>query len=120
VNAKAVARKAYGYSEDIIIVNSGTDGRFTMDDFITGGAVVDEIISMGNAELSDIAKTALLIYRSHKDIRSYVKEAAHFRILEDLGLQADIDFCLQKDIFAIVPEFDHGVIKLSEGQISLL
>jgi 2-phosphosulfolactate phosphatase len=120
VNAKAVARKAHGFLEDIIIVNSGTDGKFTMDDFITGGAIVEEILAMGNAELTDIAKTALLIYRSHKDIRSYVREAAHYRILEELGLDDDIDFCLQKDIFAIVPEFDHGVIKLPEGQISLL
>jgi len=120
VNAKAVARKACGYAEDIIIVNAGTDGRFSMDDFITGGALIEEILSMKNADLTDISKTALMTYRNHKDIRSYVKEAAHFRILEDLGLQDDIDFCLQKDILAIVPEFDHGVIKLPEGQISLL
>lgn len=113
LNAKAVSSKAVKNEKDIIIVNAGTNGVFSMDDFITGGAIIDEILSEREYELTDIAKTALVIYRSHKDIKSYVKGAAHYKILVDLGLEEDIDYCLQKDLFNIVPEYKDGIIKLS-------
>ena len=113
INAKAVSSKAVKNEKDIIIVNAGTNGVFSMDDFITGGAIIDEILSEQDFELTDIAKTALVIYRSHKDIKSYVKGAAHYQILVDLGLEEDIDYCLQKDLFNIVPEYKDGIIKLS-------
>lgn len=113
INAKAVSSKAVKNEKDIIIVNAGTNGVFSMDDFITGGAIIDEILSEQEYELTDIAKTALVIYRSHKDIKSYVKGAAHYQILVDLGLEEDIDYCLQKDLFNIVPEYKDGIIKLS-------
>lgn len=113
INAKAVSSKAVKNEKDIIIVNAGTNGVFSMDDFITGGAIIDEILSEQDYELTDIAKTALVIYRSHKDIKSYVKGAAHYKILVDLGLEEDIDYCLQKDLFNIVPEYKDGIIKLS-------
>jgi len=113
LNAKAVSSKAIKNEKDIIIVNAGTNGVFSMDDFITGGAIIDEILSEQEYELTDIAKTALVIYRSHKDIKSYVKEAAHYKILVDLGLEEDIDYCLQKDLFNIVPEYKDGIIKLT-------
>ncbi|HSP47798.1 MAG TPA: 2-phosphosulfolactate phosphatase [Clostridiaceae bacterium] len=117
LNAKAVAGKAFECGDDIVIVNAGTNGRFSMDDFITGGAIISELMDLGPLELSDIAKTALLIYRSYKDIRSYIKEAAHYKSLEELGLQEDIDFCLQKDIFDIVPEYSDGVIKTGTAHL---
>lgn len=113
INAKAVSSKALSNERDIIIVNAGTNGVFSMDDFITGGAIIDELLSEQEFELTDIAKTALVIYRSHKDIKSYVKGAAHYKILVDLGLEEDIDYCLQKDLFNIVPEYKDGIIKLS-------
>lgn len=113
INAKAVSSKAISNERDIIIVNAGTNGVFSMDDFITGGAIIDEILSQQEYELTDIAKTALVIYRSHKDIKSYVEGAEHYKILVDLGLEEDIDYCLQKDLFDIVPEYKDGIIKIS-------
>jgi len=113
LNAKAVSSKAIKNERDIIIVNAGTNGVFSMDDFITGGAIIDELLSEQEYELTDIAKTALVIYRGHRDIKSYVKGAAHYKILVDLGLEEDIDYCLQKDLFNIVPEYKDGIIKLS-------
>lgn len=113
INAKAVSSKAISNERDIIIVNAGTNGVFSMDDFITGGAIIDEILSQQEYELTDIAKTALVIYRSHKDIKSYVEGAEHYKILVDLGLEKDIDYCLQKDLFDIVPEYKDGIIKIS-------
>ncbi len=67
---------------------------------------------MAEYELTDVAKTALLIYRSHMDLTSYVYQAQHSKVLMDLGLEKDVEYCLKKDLFDIVPEYKHGIIKL--------
>jgi len=113
LNAKAVSMKAVETERDIVIVNAGTNGVFSMDDFITGGAIINDILSIKEYELTDIAKTALIIFKSHQDIKSYIKEASHYKILMELGLGEDIDYCLNKDLFNIVPEFKNGIIRLS-------
>lgn len=113
LNARAVSKKAFEEKQDIVIVNSGTNGSFSMDDFIASGAVVEELLGMDSFELTDVSKTALLIYRHHPDFKSYVKEAKHYQVLMDLGLERDIDFCLQKDLYDIVPEYKNGIIKLN-------
>lgn len=112
LNAKAVSQKAAGEESDVVIVNSGTDGSFSMDDFIASGAIIEEILRIRAYELTDVAKTALLIYRTHQDFISYVKEAKHYKLLMDLDLEEDIRFCLQKDLYDIVPEYKNGIIKL--------
>lgn len=113
LNAKAVSVKAYEEKQDIVIVNSGTNGSFSMDDFIASGAVIEELLKLDTFELTDVSKTALMIYRNHPDFKSYVREAKHYQVLMDLGLEKDIDFCLQKDLYDIVPEYKNGIIKLN-------
>lgn len=113
LNAKAVSVKAYEEKQDIVIVNSGTNGSFSMDDFIASGAVIEELLNLDTFELTDVSKTALMIYRNHPDFKSYVREAKHYQVLMDLGLERDIDFCLQKDLYDIVPEYKNGIIKLN-------
>lgn len=112
LNAKAVSEKAVKENSDIVIVNSGTNGHFSMDDFIASGAIIQDILDIAEYELTDVAKTALLIYRSHMDLKSYVDQAEHSKVLMSLGLEKDVHYCLQKDLFDIVPEYKHGIIKL--------
>lgn len=113
LNARAVSEKAAAEENDVVIVNSGTNGNFSMDDFISSGAVVEEMLRFGDYELTDIAKTALLIYKTHQDFISYIKEASHYKVLMELGLEEDIRYCLQKDLYDVVPEYKNGIIKLN-------
>lgn len=113
LNAKAVANKAYEIGEDVVIVNAGTDGLFSMDDFIAAGAIVKDLMDKGPCELSDLAQTALLIYENYPDIFSYIEKAHHYEILMELGLEEDIKFCIQKDVYDIVPEYKNGIVQLS-------
>lgn len=113
LNAKAVSKKAHQMGEDIVIINAGTNGLFSMDDFITSGALVKELMLLEEYQLSDLAQTALMIYENYPDIFSYIDKASHYRVLQDLGLEEDIRYCMQKDIYDLVPEYKHGVIKLT-------
>ncbi|KEI02398.1 2-phosphosulfolactate phosphatase family protein [Clostridium botulinum] len=110
LNAKAVAKKVIELSNDLVIINSGTNGHFSIDDFICSGYIIDCILSTIHAELSDIAITSHYIYKENKDVNSFVSNAKHYKILSELGLKDDIKYCFSKDIIDIVPEFHYPKI----------
>ncbi len=111
INAGAVARKLIEINKDVVIVNAGTNGQFSMDDFICSGFIINEMMkNKKSIELTDIANTALKIYKENDDIISYIKEARHYNVMLGLNLENDIEYCIQKNITNIVPEYKDLVI----------
>lgn len=105
INAKAVAEKAVKLHNDIVIVNAGTYGQFSMDDFICAGYIISCILEKEKADLTDIAKTSLYIYENNKDIVSFIKDASHYKRIQELNLHEDLKYCCSKDIISIVPQY---------------
>jgi 2-phosphosulfolactate phosphatase len=110
INGRAVAEKLIEINKDVVFVNAGTYGQFSMDDFICSGYIINCVLENSKAELSDIAFTAQHIYCNHKDITSYLQHARHFNVLKELGLEEDLKYCCSKDITDIVPIYKNGII----------
>lgn len=111
INAKAVADKLLEINEDVVIINAGTNGNFSMDDYICSGYIINEMLKVDNQiELTDISKTANMIYENNSDIISYVKEATHYSVMKLLELDNDIEYCIKKSIVNNVPEYKDGKI----------
>lgn len=111
INAKAVANKLLEINEDVVIINAGTNGNFSMDDYICSGYIINEMLKVDNKiELTDISKTANMIYENNSDIISYVKEATHYSVMKSLELDNDIEYCIKKSIVNNVPEYKDGKI----------
>ena len=111
LNGNAVAREAIRYNKDIVIVNSGTNGQFSIDDFICTGFILNAMKNNTDCiEMSDICKAAYLTYLSN-NISEYIKNARHYKVMMKLNLDADIEFCLKTDEFDIIPEYCKGLIK---------
>ena len=111
INAKAVAKRLIEINEDVVIINAGTNGNFSMDDYICSGYIINEMLTeQKNLELTDIAKTANMIYEKNPDIISYVKEATHYSVMKSLKLDNDIEYCTKKNIIDIVPEYKNKKI----------
>lgn len=111
INAKAAAKRLSELGNDIVIVNSGTNGNFSIDDFICAGYIISLLKQMGDVDLTDIATTALYVYDQNKDVKSFIKYARHYNVIKRLGLFEDLKYCCSKDIVDIVPECIDGVIK---------
>lgn len=106
INGSAVAKKLLSINEEVVIINAGANGNFSMDDFICSGYIINQMLNYNkNIELTDIAKTANLIYKENTDILSYVKEASHYSVMKALELEEDIEYCIKKSIIDIVPEY---------------
>jgi 2-phosphosulfolactate phosphatase len=113
INAKAVAKELIKINEDLVIINAGTNGNFSMDDYICSGYIINEMLKYNeNFELTDIAKTSNIIYEANQDILSYVKEATHYLVMKSLGLDDDIEYCTKKSIVEVVPEYKDNKITL--------
>lgn len=113
INAKAVAKKLIKLNNDIVIVNAGTYGEFSIDDFICSGYIIDCVLKEQKVELTDIAKTAHYIYTQEPDLK-FIESASHFKRIEELNLYEDLKYCCKKDIIDIVPEYKEGRIRLFE------
>lgn len=111
LNASAIAREAIKYDRDIVIVNSGTNGQFSIDDFICTGCILNEMKQVtDDIEMSDICKAAYLTYVNN-DASEYVKNARHYKVMMSLNLERDVKYCLQLNKFDIIPEYCKSLIK---------
>lgn len=105
LNARAVAEKLAKLKNDVVIVNAGTYGEFSIDDFICSGYIINCLKGMTDVELSDVAITANYVYENNKDIKSFAKFAKHYKRIMELNLEEDFEYCCKKDIIDVVPEF---------------
>ncbi|MCT8977509.1 2-phosphosulfolactate phosphatase family protein [Clostridium sp. CX1] len=111
INARAVADRLIELNNDIVIVNAGTYGQFSMDDFICSGYIIHCIADKkSDIELTDISKTASYIYGENKDVLRFIKGATHYKRMKELKLDHDLNYCCQKDIIEVVPEYRDGLI----------
>lgn len=112
INGQAVAEKVIELKNDVVIVNAGTAGSFSIDDFITSGFIISTILERSkDLQLTDVAKTALYVYENNKDITEFIKNAAHYERMKELSLFKDIEYCCKKNTTSVVPEVINGSIK---------
>lgn len=114
INGRVVAEKLAKLNKDVTFVNAGTDGEFSMDDFITSGYIINCLrdIMKNHCSLTDIAKTSEYVYINNPSIISFVKDALHYKRMKELRYNEDLRYCLSKDLINIVPEYKDGEIKI--------
>ena len=71
-----------------------------------------DMILIAAMSLSDIAITAEYIYKANPDIHSFVKEASHYKRMEQLSYNEDLKYCFTKDTVDIVPVYKDGELKI--------
>lgn len=107
VNAKAVAAWAVGRGSDITVLCAGTHGRFSLDDVVAAGCIVDRASSeaaAGRLTLTDGALGALMLWqRFRENPREGLLLAAHGQRLKRLGFVDDLTYCASVDVLERVP-----------------
>jgi len=114
VSSAASRAMSLALSEErgISIVLSGRKGRFSLEDFLCGGAVVEKLAE-DDVELSDSAFASLFSFQQVKNsLFSHIMKGEHARNLVKLGFEEDVRFCCQVDLFDIVPSLKNGIIAL--------
>lgn len=112
INARAVARKASEIASDHVeVVMAGVRGKFAIEDFLGAGEIISHL---QDHELDEMAQSALLAVQNPELVDHHVKNSKSARKLRKLGFGEDVEFCLQRDISQIVPQFKDGIIRISK------
>lgn len=112
LNAKYLADFVVKNGSDINIICSGTDGNFSIDDFLCAGKIIYEINKLKETDMTDFATLAYLTYMNNREnIFEYLKYASHYKYMMSIGLEEDIKYCFKEDILDVVPYFKDGSIK---------
>ena len=112
INAQAVAKKAVSLGSDIVLVCAGTKRKFSMDDIIAMGCILDRMLKIGgDIELDDMGRGALKLYHdANHDILGALEGSTQFEYLKQLKLYDDLEYCTREDMFDVVPVYQEGVI----------
>ncbi len=112
LNAEAVAKAALDLGRDTALVCAGTRGKFSMDDVIAAGCILDRILRMDpSTGMDDLARVALKMYRDAAgNIMGALQGSTHYEYLIGLGLKDDIAYCVQEDLYTVVPVYKEGII----------
>ncbi|GAB4448142.1 MAG: 2-phosphosulfolactate phosphatase family protein [Bacteroidia bacterium] len=106
LNLNAVANYIIEKNKDVILLCAGWKNKFNLEDFVFAGSLTYQLFATKNFELdSDSALLGYLTFdRSRRKLKEFLNMASHKKRLENLNLDADIDFCLTINKYNIVPQ----------------
>ncbi|MCF8299247.1 MAG: 2-phosphosulfolactate phosphatase [Saprospiraceae bacterium] len=112
INHSAVCSWLVEQNKDIIILCAGWKDRFSFEDSVYAGAMVETLLETGRFETicdSAIATQELWSNAKH-DLMAYKEKFAHRHRLKKLHLDDIVEYCLSFDKINKVPVFKNGVI----------
>ena len=86
-----------------------------MEDTLFAGALVERLKD-NYAMAEDSAIMAWRLYEQGKDnLAGYLSNSSHIKRLQRLGIQKDITYCLQHDLYDVVPVLRGNALVAMEG-----
>ncbi|MBK6765934.1 MAG: 2-phosphosulfolactate phosphatase [bacterium] len=115
-NYGAAVAAARSLGSDVSIICSGRAGKFSLEDFVGAGKLVEGIASQGAPLAHDGAQAAFDLFRYYRSqLTELVKNSYHGKYLATLGFEADLEHCAKVDTHPIVPALIEGKIRLPKS-----
>ena len=103
LNLNAIVEYLKTQPYDVLVLCAGWKGRVNLEDTLFAGAVVDAVQNEFFVA-EDSAILAMRMYQQAKDdMLGYLANSSHIRRLQRLGINKDIGYCLQRDLYDVVP-----------------
>jgi 2-phosphosulfolactate phosphatase len=113
-NFGAVARRLAEDGNSVVIVCSGQDEQFSLEDFVCGGKFVNSLKSRLRREtiMNDAAQAASLLHAQFDGgILKLLQTCTHGSYLAALGFGDDLVQCAELDVTDVVPTWAEGKVK---------
>jgi 2-phosphosulfolactate phosphatase len=117
-NLNAIAEHLVKVNKDVVIVCSGTNGMFNLEDTICAGKLITEMLKLNEAiELTDASNASVTLNKSFgKSLNKMLSQTEHGKLLIENGFSEDIKICAKLNTHDIIPYYDSGVIKLQKTE----
>jgi len=111
-NAQAVVDYVAQSGKDVAIVCAGTEGRFSLDDGLCAGMLIELLRQQTAVETDDLGLLVTQYYNQNKtNLLGALSNCYHLKRLFTLGFYDDIRFCLETSCVTTIPEVKEGKIK---------
>ncbi|MDP4186840.1 MAG: 2-phosphosulfolactate phosphatase [Bacteroidota bacterium] len=112
LNLDALCKWIAKENRNVIVLCAGWKNKFSLEDTLSAGAIVDNLISeAGYSTVCDSALAARDLWRvAKKDLVSYIQKAAQRERLRQKGLDDVIEYCLTLNLLKVVPAFIDGAL----------
>jgi 2-phosphosulfolactate phosphatase len=103
LNLGALTNYLRNQQYDVLVLCAGWKGHPNLEDTLFAGALVERLRDEFSV-IEDAAIMALRLYQEGKnDLLGFVANSSHVRRLQRLGIQKDIAYCLQHDLYDVLP-----------------
>ena len=115
LNLDAVIAYLIENPENVLLLASGWQGKFNLEDSICAGAITEALLQ-SNKYMSDEDSTIasmFLFKEARNNYFGFLKASSHRRRLRNLNLNEDIKYCLTPNQTDIIPVYkDDGLVKM--------
>ncbi len=126
LNLSAAARAVSG-AERLVLVCSGRENRFSLEDALCTGMILRALEGDGPArkgkrarssdlDRDDTSRAVLALARAHEPTTDLLLQTGAGVALVEVGLQDDVLYCASQDRHQLVPEMWDRVIRVPEGE----
>jgi 2-phosphosulfolactate phosphatase len=121
LNITAVANYLKALDKDVVVVCAGWKGAFNLEDSLFAGALMEELQESFQAD-SDAALAAWRMHEIAKgDMLHYLSLSSHVRRLAKIQIVKDVEFCLQEDLYQVLPVWQQGrLVSLQPEEVDAL
>lgn len=103
LNKTAIINYLNSQSKDVLLLCAGWKGKINLEDTLFAGAVIEGLQDSFFSE-NDSAITAHTLYQfAKKDMMKFLSNSSHVRRLKGLNITKDIAFCLEQDVYNVIP-----------------
>jgi 2-phosphosulfolactate phosphatase len=120
LNAAAVAGTVGGHDDDVLLICSGREGRFAVEDAVCAGLIARRLADEAGATPNgDAARVAMLLARRYAHrLPRLLAGAAAGRALRSIGRASDVTWCARADVMEAVPRMRDCRVILQESDRS--
>jgi 2-phosphosulfolactate phosphatase len=119
LNKSSLINYLLSQPNDVLVLCAGWKGQINLEDTLFAGAVVEGLQKEFSSE-NDSAITALTLYQAAKgNLSKFLSNSSHVSRLRRLNIIKDIDFCLQSDVYNVIPVLKKGELVKMEQVVQL-
>ncbi len=110
LNVSAVVGHLKKCPDDILVVCSGWKGKVNLEDTLFAGALVEGLKDEVQAACDAPLAAQHLYNQAKPDMLAFLSNSSHVKRLEKLNIHKDIEFCLTRDKYDVVPILRNNVL----------
>lgn len=98
---------------NLIIICSGTNGKFSLDDGLCAGMLIQLLQEHCEIDMDELGFLLQTFYSTNNQkLIDKLSHCKHVQTLTRRGFQKDVEYCLQTNIFKSIPELQDGKLVL--------